>query len=118
MPRPSGSRGNRLSAEEQNLEKQRAEILRKQQELQSKLKKLPAAIEEQQEQQRRLTKIRAQAAAPAISPDVRRLAGRRRRANTPRRLPSSQIFSAQIKTLALILVLFLILFLLWRAIPS
>lgn len=117
MPRPSGSRGNRLSAEEQMLEKQRAELLRKQQELESRLKKLPSVLEEQQEQQRRLTKLRAETAVPAISSDIRRL-GRRRRPAAPRRLPSSQLYSAQIKALALFAVLLLILFLLWRAIPS
>jgi hypothetical protein len=117
MARQNGSRGSRLNAEEQSLEKQRSEILRKQVELERRLKQLPVVIEKQQEKQRQLKRHRAVVAAPAISPDIRPL-GRRSRKGTQKRLPSSQIYAAQVKTLLLIAILVGILVLLWNAMPS
>lgn len=117
MPRPSGSRGSRLKAEEQQLEKQREELMRKQQELERHLKKLPSVVEAREQKQRQLTRHRALVAAPAISPDIRPL-GRRTRRNGPRRLPSSQLFQAQIKAIILLAIFIFVFILLWRSIPT
>lgn len=114
MARPSPSRGSRLTAEERLLEKQRAEILRQQQELEKKLKRLPVQLAEKQEHKRIQAHRRAVEAGPAISS---RLGHRGRGKSRSGRLPSRERWAAQVKTIILIIALAVIFGLLWQAIP-
>jgi len=122
MAKRPNSKASRLSAEERVLEQQRDEIVRKQQELERRLKRLPAAIEAQEEQKRELAKRRAAAAAPAISPYVSRggRGGTRRlRAKTRTlRTPSKERMAAKLRTLSLLIALAVIFYLLLRAVPT
>lgn len=115
MPRPS-SKGSRLSAEERLLEQQRAEILRKQQELEKRLKRLPAVLEAKEQQRRDETKRRAALAGPALSPDMRPVG---RRASPRRReLPSQKLRQVQFRTLLFVLILAGISLMLWRVLST
>jgi hypothetical protein len=117
MPKPSKS--SRLTAEEKLLEKQRADILRKQVELETRLRKLPAVLEAQEEMQRERTKRRAMAAGPAISSGAgRTLTRRSQKRGGGRRTPRREASAARTKTLILILILAVIVFLVWNAIPG
>ena len=111
MPRPS-PKGSRLSAEERQLEQQRAEIMRKQQELEKRLKRLPAVLEAQEQQKRDETKRRAAMAGPAISPDMRRVG--KRSVKQRRSLPSQERRQAQFRTLLFVIILIGISLMLWR----
>jgi len=115
MPKPSKAR---LTAEEKLLEKQRADILRKQTELETKLRRLPAVLEAQEEMQRQRTKRRAMAAGPAISSGAGRSLTRRSQMRGGRRTPRREASAARTKTLILILILAVIVFLVWNAIPG
>jgi len=114
MPKPSGSRAGRLSAEERLLEEQRAEIMRKQQELEKRLKILPAVMEQQQAQKREADRRHAASAGRAISsyPNSR---GARRGKSL--RTPSRQRNAAKIKTAVLLIVLAVIFLVLWNSMP-
>ena len=103
-----------MSAEERLLEEQRAEIMRKQQELEKRLKILPAVMEQQEAQKREADRRHAASAGRAISsyPNSRGGArGGRRGKNL--RTPSRQRAAAKIKTAALILILAIIFLVLW-----
>jgi len=115
MARPSPSKGSRLTAEERQLEKLRAENLRLQQELEKKLKRLPVQLAAQEEQKRALAHRRAVSAGPAIPS---RMGQRGRGKNRSGRLPSRERWAAQVKTIILIIALAVIFALLWRAVPS
>ena len=117
MPKPSGSRASRLSAEERQLEEQRAEILRKQQELEKKLRILPAVLEQQKAQKREEDRRRAVSAGRAISSYPMARGGRRGRGKNLR-TPSRQRWAAKIRTMALLALLAIILIVLWHRIPS
>ena len=118
MPKPSGSRAGRLSAEERLLEEQRSEILRKQQELEKRLKVLPAVMEQQQAQKREADRRHAASAGRAISSYPNSRAGRSRRGKNLR-TPSRQRTAAKIKTVALLIALAIIFIVLWNSIhPS
>jgi hypothetical protein len=117
MPKPSGSKASRLSAEERQLEQQRDELLRKQQELKVRLERLPAVLAEQEAEQR---KRRAAAAGPAISPYVGRSGGKRGRAerNRTRRTPRRERWITQLKTFGWLLILGVIIFMLFQVLPK
>lgn len=117
MARQSSSKPSRLSAEERQLEQMRADIMRQQQELEKKLKRLPVQFAEQEEQKRAQAHRRAAQAGPAISSRLGR-GGRGRGKNRALRMPSRERWIAQRNTLLLILALAVIFFLLWRVIPS
>lgn len=116
MPKPS--KASRLTAEEKLLEKQRAEILRKQMELETKLRRLPAVLEAQEEMQRERTKRRAKDAGPAISSGAGRTLSRRTQKRGSRRTPRREASAAKAKALMLIFFLALIVYLLLQAIPG
>lgn len=116
MARAPGSKPNRLSAEESLLEKQRQEILREQQRLEKKLKILPAVIEAQEEQKRRKIQERAKSAGSVVSSGNRGSSRRTRGTSRTLRMPSRERFGAQIKTIALLAILALIVFMLLRQI--
>jgi hypothetical protein len=115
MAKPSGSKASRLSAEERQLEEMRSEILRKQQELEKRLKILPAVMEQQEAQKREADRRRAASAGRAISayPSSRTRRGRGKNLRTP----SRQRTAAKIKTAALLIALAIIFFVLWNSIP-
>ena len=117
MAKPSGSRAGRLSAEERLLEQQRAELLRKQQELKVRLERLPAVLAEQEAEQR---KRRAAAAGPAISPYVGRAGGKRGRAarNRTMRTPRRERWITQLKTFGWLIVLGIIVYMVLQVIPT
>jgi len=117
MPKPSGSKGSRLSAEERQLEQQRAELLRKQQELKVRLERLPAVLAEQEAEQR---KRRAAAAGPAISPYVGRNSGKRSRTvrNRTMRTPRRERWITLLKTYGWLLALAVIIFMLLQVLPK
>ena len=117
MPKDTRRKASRLSAEEDQLEKQRHEIMRRQQELEKRLKHIPVVLEQQEEQRRKIAKLRAAAAAPAISSQPGRSSQRRSRGKT-RSLPSRQRTAAKIKTLTLLVILAIIFFILWNKIPT
>ena len=117
MAKPSGSRAGRLSAEERLLEEKRAEILRKQQELEKRLKILPAVMEQQQAQRREADRRHAASAGRAISSYPNSHSVRRGRGKNLR-TPSRQRSAAKIKTVALVIVLAVIFIILWKNIPS
>lgn len=115
MPKKSGP-PSKLSAEEKRIEKQRMELLRKQRELEARLVALPAVIEKQREMIEKQARQRAQQASAPISP------GRGRTGKRPARRhgmpPSKRAQAAKLQALALLMLFALILFLVWRAIPS
>jgi hypothetical protein len=117
MPKPSGSKGSRISAEERQLEQQRDELLRKQQELKVRLERLPAVLAEQEAEQR---KRRAAAAGPAISPYVGRNGGKRARTarNRTMRTPRRERWITLLKTYGWLLALAAIIFMLFRVLPT
>lgn len=112
--RPSPSK---LAAEERRIEEARAEILRKQRELQDRLVRIPAVIEQQRAQQERVARERAIKGAPSVSSGRARTSASRR----PRRerlTPGRRAQAAKIRFFILLALFALILFLVWRAIPS
>jgi hypothetical protein len=117
MPKPSGSRAGRISAEERQLEQQRAELLRKQQELKVRLERLPAVLAEKESQ---IRKTRAAAAGPAISPYMGRTGAKRGRGarNGVRRTPRRERWITQLKTFGWLIALGIMLFMLFRVIPT
>ncbi len=117
MPKPSRSKAGRLTAEEKLLEQQHAELLRKQQELTSRLERLPAVVAEQQAQKR---KLRAEAAGPAISPYGSRTGGKRGRSRgrTKKVTPFRERWVTQFKTFGWLIVLAVIIFMVLKAIPT
>lgn len=117
MPKPSGSKGSRISAEERQLEQQRSELLRKQQELKVRLERLPAVLAEQEAEQR---KRRAAAAGPAISPYVGRSGGKRARAarNRTLRTPRRERWITLLKTYGWLLALAIMIFMLLQVLPK
>lgn len=117
MAKPSGSRAGRISAEERQLEQQRAELLRKQQELKVRLERLPAVLAEKEDQ---IRKTRAAAAGPAISPYMGRGGGKRGRGarNGIRRTPRRERWITLLKTYGWLLALGFIAFMLFRIIPT
>ncbi len=118
MAKPKGSRAGRLSAEERLLEEQRAEILRKQQELEKRLKILPAVMEQQEAQKREADRRHAASAGRAISSYPNSRSGRSARRGRNLRTPSRQRAAAKIKTVALVVVLAVILLALWKSVPA
>ncbi len=114
MARPPSSKVSRLSAEERQLEQLHAEVLRKQQELEKKLIRIPAQIAAQEELKRAQAHERAVSAGPTISSGMGR--GGSGRKPKKKRLPSRVLFSARIKTAILLLILAVIFFLLWQSI--
>lgn len=116
MRKANGSK--RISAEERALAEQVAAIQRRRQELEKRLKVIPAVLEAQQEQQRAIAKERAAAAGPALSPTFGR-GGRRARGRVRGRpLPSRDRFATQVKTFGWLLILAVIIFMLIKAIPT
>lgn len=120
MAKPKATKRSRLSAEEQLLEKQRSEILQRAQELEKRLKRLPAALEAQEEQRRKIVKQQAVAAGPAISPYMGRADSRRRssRRNRTLRTPSYQRYVAKLRAFGWLILLGIIIFVLWRIVPA
>jgi len=120
MAKPNGPKRSRLSAEEQLLERQRNEIVRRQEELERRLKQLPVVLEAQEQQKRALTERRAKEAAPAISPYMGSSMRRRSRTTKGRslRTPSRERFLVRSKTILLLFILAVIVWLLMRQIPS
>lgn len=117
MAKPSRSKASRLSAEERQLEQQREELLRKQQELKVRLERLPAVLAEQEAEQR---KRRAAAAGPAISPYVGRGSGKRGRAtrNRTMRTPRREWWITLLKTYGWLLALGIMIFMLLQVLPK
>jgi hypothetical protein len=116
MPRPSGSKAGRLTAEERQLEQMQADLLRKQEELQRRLQRLPVALAEKEDAQR---KQRAKAAAPAISPTFGRNPGKRsRRPNRSLCTPSRERWITKLKTFGWLIILGIIIFMLLKVIPT
>jgi len=113
MPRKP-LRTTRQTAEERRIEQQRAELLRKQQELEARLVALPAVIEQQRKASEQKARDRARSASPPISPGR----GRPVRRPGPRGTPGRRARVARIKAVSLLALFVLILFLVWRAIPA
>jgi hypothetical protein len=114
MPKRSGG-PSKLSAEEKLIDKQREELLRKTKELEERLVKLPAVIEQNREIMQKELRRRAQQATGTISP------GRSRGPKRPRRplgTPARRARQAKIQAMALLLLFAVIVFLVWRAIPQ
>ncbi len=114
MAKRPNSKATRLSAEERLLEQQRAEVMRRQQLLEKRLKVLPAVMEAQEEQKRELSRRRAAEGGRAISPSMGRTGQKRRKAL---RMPSKERWYAKSQTLLLLAILAVIVFLLWNTIP-
>jgi hypothetical protein len=110
------SKGSRISAEERLLEKQRDDLMRRAQELEKKLKHIPLVMERQEQQQREATKRRALDAGPSISPYM----GRRSRSRKSKsfRMPSRERYFAKIQTVALLVVFAIIVFMLFKVLPT
>ncbi len=108
-------KSSRLAAEEKLIEKQREDLLRKQKELEARLIKLPAVIEKQKELIEEQARQRAKKAAPPISPGRSRA---RKTAKRTRGTPGRQAQTARIKTIVLLAIFAIIVFLLLRAIPA
>lgn len=100
------------------MEEQRAEILRKQQELEKRLKILPVVMEQQEAQKREADRRHAASAGRAISSYAGSRNGRTARRGKTLRTPSSQRAAAKIKTAALVVVLIIIFVMLWNAMPK
>lgn len=100
------------------MEEQRAEILRKQQELENRLKILPAVMEQQEAQKREADRRRAQSAGRAISSYAGSRGTRGGRRGKSLRTPSRQRAAAKIKTAALVILLIIIFVMLWNAMPK
>lgn len=111
------SQPSRLNAEERQLEEQREQLLRKQEELRVRLQRLPAVIAEQEAEQR---KRRAAAAAPAISLHGGRAGGRRLRSGRTRAMqtPRREQWITQLKTFGWIIILGIIGYMLYQIIPA
>ena len=99
------------------MEEKRAEILRKQQELEKRLKILPAVMEQQEAQKREADRRRAASAGRAISAYPSSRTARRGRGKNLR-MPSRQRMAAKIKTAALLIALAIIFIVLWNSIHS
>ncbi len=117
---PSSNSDNPVSAEKRRLAEAQNDILRKQRELEQMLKDAPAKIQKQRRKTRDYVRINVSApASAAIPPGGLRdrfsgdadSVGRRRK---PRR---SERTVARIQFLILCLILFTIVFLIWRTIP-
>lgn len=117
---PSSSSDNPVSAEKRRLAEAQNDILRKQRELEQMLKEAPAKIQKQRRKTRDYVRINVSAPASAAIPPgglrdrfsgVPDSAGRRRK---PRR---SERTVARVQFLILCLILFTIVFLIWRTIP-
>lgn len=118
MPRPPHSRSTKLSAEERRLQREQQELLRREEELQRELRTLPARIEERKVRERQYAKLRAEAAAPAISLGGGRSTRGSRPAHREKRLRGRELQNARIKFLVLCLILASLVIMLWRAIPA
>ncbi len=121
MSKPSGSKASRLSAAERQLEREQAEIMNRQRELEARLKHIPLQLEAREEEQRAQAKRRAAAAGPAISPNFGRNATATRRGrgrNRSLRTPSRERMLAKLKTFGWLIILAIIVFMLYRVIPS
>lgn len=116
MAKRPNSKITRISAEERQLEQQRAEVMRRQQLLEKRLKVLPAVMEAQEEQKRELSRRRAAEGGRAISPSMGRN-GRRGARSKALRMPSRERWYAKTQTLVLLVILAIIVFLLWNTIP-
>lgn len=107
-------RAPRLTAEERRIEEQRAELLRKQRELEKRLVELPAVIEEQ----RKVSELRARERAERASPPISSVRSRGTRRPGPRGTPGRRARIARVKALSLLVLFAIILFAVWRAIPT
>ncbi len=111
MARSSSSKASGLTNAERQLEELHAETLRKQRELEKKLKHLPVQLAEQKERKREQAHQRAVSAGPAISS---RPGGGGRGRSRGRQMPSKKRGIAKRKTLILLLALGIMVFLLWN----
>lgn len=118
MAKPPSSKASRLSTEERQLEQMRADILRQQQELEKKLKRLPVQLAAQEEEKRVQAHKRAASAGPAISSRMGRGGRSGKGRNKTLRMPSRERRSAQIKTIAFVIILAIIVFFLLNVIPK
>ena len=117
MARPSPARSNKLTAEEVRLQKAAEALQRKEQELQQKLRRLPAQLQAKRTKEKEQAKLRAIMASPAISLNGTH-GGRGAKPNGSRRpLPHRELQNAKIKFLVLCLILATIGILLWRSLP-
>lgn len=117
MARPSPVRSNKLSAEELRLQKEADALSRKEQELQQRLRRLPAQMEAKRSRDLEILKHRAVTASPAISLNGAR-GPRNSKANSKSRpLRAREYQNARTKFIVLCLILASIGILLWRALP-
>lgn len=119
MARPKPLRSSKLSAEELLLHKQQEELRIKEEELRTKLRRLPVQMQERKKRDRELAKIRAFAAPEAISlGSASRSRPRTNKAPYKRRTRVGEVQSARMKFLVLCLILATFVLLLWRTIPG
>ncbi|MFZ4776442.1 MAG: hypothetical protein ACOYM3_13805 [Terrimicrobiaceae bacterium] len=117
MPRPSPARSNKLSAEEIRLQKEADALSRKEQELQQRLRRLPAQIEAKRSRDLELLKLRAKNSSPAISLKGMRGSRNSKSNGKTRPLAAREYQNARTKFIVLCLILASIGILLWRALP-
>ncbi len=105
---------SKVSAEERRLERERAELLKKEAELKRQLKNLPKQIEQKRAKDQKEYLLR-NVAAPAVN-----LRGMRPPQPTRRRkqTPARELSTAKVRFMVLMLILVTILVMLWRAVPS
>lgn len=115
MPKPT--RSSRLTAEEKRLLQQEEEIRRRTEELNMRLKTLPAEIRETRDRERKLKELRARTSAPAISLGSARRPGAHSE-RRPVRTPARERQNARLKAIVLCLILLSLLLLLWRSLPG
>jgi len=109
----------KLSAEEQRLSKEQQATRLRMEQLEKELRSYPKQIEQKKARERELVKMRAEAAAPAISLGGARVGrGSHLPASKRKKLPAREFNTARIKFLGLCLILATILLMLWRSIPS
>ncbi|MEI6278227.1 MAG: hypothetical protein WCQ16_02440 [Verrucomicrobiae bacterium] len=117
MARPSPVHSSKLSAEERTLQREAAELRRKEQDLERQLRMLPAKMEARRTREKELARLRAQTSPQAISLNGTRGPRSLKQNGKPRPLSMRELHNARIKSLVLFLILATIVLLLWRAIP-
>ncbi len=117
MARPSPTRSSKLTAEEIRLQKEADALSRKEQELQQRLRKLPAQLEAKRSREQAILKQRAVTASPAISLNGARGPRNSKPNGKSRPLRAREYQNARTKFIVLCLILASIGILLWRALP-
>ena len=108
---------SQLNLEERRIEQLRAEILRRQQELENRLVRIPSVIERKKQEQKRLARERSLRSTTPISYHRSRSAPSRK-VHLHLTPPSRIAKAAKIRFFLLLSLFVFITYLVWKAIPS